>query len=257
MKKYFYLLVIVLTINIVNRSNSQTFPDINNDTTYLRQITVEEGAKADMPIYMDTTGLNGFNGGMIAGGGNKERYYSKYGIMIHFHGKYFFNNKPNTDSLNYNTENIELIELFDSLKNRYGNFDFADIYETGSDTLKGRELYFIFDNHVNSISVYEFLLSNISNSLRYAGYDHFPAKPVSSIEKNINNLNLFPNPSSDYISLDLGGLEVADLSIYDMIGNKIMTIPNYSNKTEIDVSNLIIGTYFLNFNFQTYKFIKE
>ena len=58
---------------------------------------------------------------------------------------------------------------------------------------------------------------------------------------------IFPNPSSDKISVDLGGgdglLLVADLSIYDILGNEIMTIPNYTNKTLIDVSTIPIGTY--------------
>jgi|GEM_PF-4417214 len=77
---------------------------------------------------------------------------------------------------------------------------------------------------------------------------------ISSIQNKDNiilnnnpNFLIFPNPSSDKISVDLGGVdglvEVADLSIYDILGNKIMTIPNYSNKTEIDVSILSIGTY--------------
>jgi len=36
---------------------------------------------------------------------------------------------------------------------------------------------------------------------------------------------------------------VADMSIYDILGNEIMTIPNYTNKTEIDVNNIPIGSY--------------
>jgi len=43
------------------------------------------------------------------------------------------------------------------------------------------------------------------------------------------------------IECNVGG--VADLSIYDILGNEIMTIPNYYNKTEIDVNNIPIGTY--------------
>lgn len=57
------------------------------------------------------------------------------------------------------------------------------------------------------------------------------------------NTSIFPNPSSDKIYLDLGGIEVADLVVYDILGNEIMTIPNYTNKTEIDISTLSIGTY--------------
>jgi uncharacterized protein YkuJ len=73
----------------------------------------------------------------------------------------------------------------------------------------------------------------------------------TSIEKEIaanpnDNFLIFPNPSADKISVDLGeigGVGFADLSIYDILGNEIMTIPNYNNKTEIDVNNIPIGTY--------------
>jgi len=49
--------------------------------------------------------------------------------------------------------------------------------------------------------------------------------------------------------IGVGG--VADLSIYDILGNEIMTISNYANKTEIDVSNLSIGTYTIQIQTQT------
>lgn len=72
---------------------------------------------------------------------------------------------------------------------------------------------------------------------------------ITSIEEqynyneNRNIISIFPNPSSDKISLNLGGVSIADLIIYDILGNEIMSIPNYSNKSEIDISNLSIGTY--------------
>jgi len=76
---------------------------------------------------------------------------------------------------------------------------------------------------------------------------------TTSVENEVAtnpNLLIFPNPSFDKILVDLGDFGnvggigiVADLSIYDILGNEIMTIPNYRNKTEIDVSILSIGTY--------------
>ena len=254
MKKYFYLLVIVLTINIVNTSNSQTFPDINNDTTYLYKVPVKEGERTDVPLYMDTTGLNGLEEYMLFDVRYYNRFYSKYGIKLRFTSKYFINNKPDVELSNYNTQNIEVVELLNNLKDKYGKFYLKDFYDSVNTT--GSDFYFSFDSIVNVLSVYDYLIQNkqIVNSITQV---IFPHEIFNIKNSDSDTILIIPNPSSDYISLDLGGLEVADLSIYDMIGNKIMTIPNYSNKTEIDVSNLSIGTYFLNFNFQSYKFIKE
>jgi photosystem II stability/assembly factor-like uncharacterized protein len=65
------------------------------------------------------------------------------------------------------------------------------------------------------------------------------------VDTQINNGNsfIYPNPSSEKVSLDLGGVAVAVLVVYDILGNVIMSIPNYKNKNEIDISNLSMGTY--------------
>ncbi len=79
------------------------------------------------------------------------------------------------------------------------------------------------------------------NLYRYEG-DFFDFG-ISVEETQPINTSIFPNPSSDKISLDLGGVAVADLVVYDILGNEIISIPNYTNKSEIDISNLSIGTY--------------
>ena len=82
------------------------------------------------------------------------------------------------------------------------------------------------------------------NLYRYEG--NFFDFGTSVEDTQPQSTNIFPNPSSDKISVDLGeigGVAVADLVIYDILGNEIMSIPNYTNKSEIDISNLSIGTY--------------
>ena len=83
-----------------------------------------------------------------------------------------------------------------------------------------------------------------SHTYRYEG-DFFDFG-TSVEDTQHQSTNIFPNPSSDKISVDLGeigGVAVADLVIYDILGNEIMSIPNYTNKSEIDISSLSIGTY--------------
>ena len=69
---------------------------------------------------------------------------------------------------------------------------------------------------------------------------------ITSLNSNLTSnyfINTFPNPSSDKISVDLGGVALADLVVYDILGNEIISIPNYTNKSEIDLSSLSTGTY--------------
>ncbi len=72
-----------------------------------------------------------------------------------------------------------------------------------------------------------------------------PSTGVDDYNTNTDLVNTFPNPSSDKISLDLGDIEFADLVFYDILGNIVMSIPNYINKSEIDISSLSIGTYII------------
>lgn len=101
----------------------------------------------------------------------------------------------------------------------------------------------VFDSLINEISLYELLLQNNQQLLSSVEPTNFPSKPVNSIEKDIDKINIFPNPSSDKIYLDLGSVAVVNLVIYDILGSEIMSIQNYINKSEIDISTLFIGTY--------------
>ena len=98
---------------------------------------------------------------------------------------------------------------------------------------------------LQNITFDKMILSNDQTHI-YIYTDEDLGTSVEDISENHKNepfTLIFPNPSSDKISLDLGGVAFADLVVYDIFGNEIMSIPNYSNKSEIDISNLSIGTY--------------
>jgi hypothetical protein len=91
----------------------------------------------------------------------------------------------------------------------------------------------------------KWLVTNITGKIfKYTDEEDIGVS-VEDTQENYNTHNslIFPNPSSDKISIDLGGVAKADLVVYDILGNEIMSIPKYTNKSEIDISNLSIGTY--------------
>ena len=77
-----------------------------------------------------------------------------------------------------------------------------------------------------------------------------PACEISS-SQNITNkykVELYPNPGTNEIILEFNipvGAKRLTADIYSSNGNKIQTIPVYSELTKIDVSHLGKGTYFL------------
>jgi len=74
----------------------------------------------------------------------------------------------------------------------------------------------------------------------------------------LNNISIFPNPSSNSISLS-NITKDYNVAIYNVIGQKVITQSISSANTSIDVSNLSSGVYTLKFqNYKTsIKFVKQ
>jgi len=62
-------------------------------------------------------------------------------------------------------------------------------------------------------------------------------------------LTVYPNPVNDQLIIDKKEkIEITSLSIFNTIGQQILTIPNAQKTNTIDVSSLKTGTYFLKIN---------
>ena len=72
-------------------------------------------------------------------------------------------------------------------------------------------------------------------------------------EKNRTKIIIYPNPSSDYISINTEE-EIWKLQIIKMNGEKIDLSPSGNG---IDISFLNKGIYILNFNNRIIKFVKN
>lgn len=86
--------------------------------------------------------------------------------------------------------------------------------------------------------------SNCRGAWRYARNFRvaFPEVITSTldIESTTSDLSVFPNPTSDYITLENHDEQV-DILIYNVLGNQVLT----SNEKTIDVSDLASGSYFI------------
>jgi hypothetical protein len=64
------------------------------------------------------------------------------------------------------------------------------------------------------------------------------------IEETLPNINIYPNPSKDWIKID-GITELSDVQIFDVTG-KLVLQQEYQVDDRIDISNLTVGMYILN-----------
>lgn len=65
--------------------------------------------------------------------------------------------------------------------------------------------------------------------------------------KNDLGITVYPNPSKGIINLELTDLKEAELSIYNVAGQKVLTKKINEKKSRLDLNTLDNGIYFLNF----------
>lgn len=85
----------------------------------------------------------------------------------------------------------------------------------------------------------------------HTGYAYIDAK-LNSIITNLSTLSddeiiILPNPVSEWVIIKLKSKELIDFVIVDVLGQVVLEKKNYKDK-EIDVSDLLKGTYFLKTN---------
>jgi photosystem II stability/assembly factor-like uncharacterized protein len=89
---------------------------------------------------------------------------------------------------------------------------------------------------------------------------NFIKKTGNSIESNISNEEnfIFPNPVKDILTLDMKNEDITNFQfeILDIAGSRVLE-GTLVNSLNINVSNLLKGTYILKFNSKSQKFIKE
>ncbi len=69
--------------------------------------------------------------------------------------------------------------------------------------------------------------------------------------------SIFPNPVANTLNITSGDFSEKQISIYSTSGKLVKTLKTSSNPITIDVSSFATGTYILNINNTTHKFIKE
>jgi hypothetical protein len=102
------------------------------------------------------------------------------------------------------------------------------------------------DNHTALI------MFRTDNNLTASGFEiYWGRNSMNEPTGNITDLSVFPNPSNDYVTVDLttSSDETVQLSLYDLLGKKVYAalpvevMGNYTEK--IDVNNLAKGVYML------------
>jgi len=87
-------------------------------------------------------------------------------------------------------------------------------------------------------------LGGYSKNVRINIVDIETSAPIQTIE---NGISAYPNPASDYINLNLNGIQADKLEIYDIAGKLLSTNNINSELTKVFTGNLKSGIYLLKF----------
>ena len=84
--------------------------------------------------------------------------------------------------------------------------------------------------------------------------DLFPGAHVGVPEVSHNtHMSVYPNPATDQIGVTLS--QNADIVIYNIMGQNVMTVEGHAGANTINISNLTSGIYFVNAGTDTQKLI--
>ena len=94
---------------------------------------------------------------------------------------------------------------------------------------------------------------NYFQGLTFELNDLFEGVGVPEVVSHNTHMSVYPNPAADQIGVTLS--QNADITIYNMMGQVVMTTEGHAGANTINISNLTAGIYFVNAGTETQKLI--
>jgi hypothetical protein len=105
----------------------------------------------------------------------------------------------------------------------------------------------------------QYLISS-NLGLVYIDNIYFYRAATASLEDNIFNVSIYPNPASNRLHISASN-PIQNAEIYNVLGKKVMNVTINKTSESIDISNLASGVYMIKYNVEgstgTAKFIKQ
>ena len=72
-----------------------------------------------------------------------------------------------------------------------------------------------------------------------------PAPPEPPVEEL--PIGVYPNPASDEVYVNVGESVLAEVAIYDLLGNRVLPVVRFMGSTTVNVSGLPAGIYVIHY----------
>jgi len=121
-------------------------------------------------------------------------------------------------------------------------------------TLLNNNIISLINNNITNLSAgnYSVIVKDKNNCIQNASFVVSTATAVIDVEKKFESLNIYPNPATSNVNINLSLTDYQDVNIalYDLSGQTVFE-DKFSDirekQTNIDLSNLANGTYVLKF----------
>ncbi|MGA2298570.1 MAG: T9SS type A sorting domain-containing protein [FCB group bacterium] len=162
----------------------------------------------------------------------------------------------------------------DKLGDYYGGIDFSPNNQyllfggggaTGPDSLRTQIWDFVNDTSVYHTKIYSasrFEFSNNMNYLLLATHIYIYLLAPDWTKTIVIDLpqeqtkDLYPNPASDFLNINSANMNGKNISIYDMLGNKLMSATAETPETCLNIESLSTGVYLIRIGEVTKMFVK-
>jgi len=151
----------------------------------------------------------------------------------------------------------------------YESSNIIDIYIQNKEVCSGWNGGFAIEGIQDATGANAAVVPGRNNGVQWTDTnDAWRFTPITVGVKNnsiANNILLYPDPANDFITLAINnnssGMINTSVSIYDMYGTPVLQMPVNNPKTEINVSSLAKGVYFIKVNTghgtEVRKFMKQ
>ena len=119
--------------------------------------------------------------------------------------------------------------------------------EQGTELALNNNITFRFTRYPTTYTAFQSKDLSPTNYLELSPNEDFCANPITTntVDIAFQDLTVFPNPTSNFLRIDKGGIEETEWFIYDVLGRPLRAISLLETSTTIAVGDLAVGLYYL------------
>lgn len=134
----------------------------------------------------------------------------------------------------------------------FREWEIVEIVDDAGTSLESRAYQAIDSKPYEGLAYYRLRQTDFNGRFDYSN--------VNSVFSNSKNIEVYPNPTDHFLSLNWTNSETASIKLFDLFGTdltgKICSIVQTQNLLTLDLSSLSPGTYFIQVETERYTFIK-